>query len=106
MRTFFRLCVIACFAWFSPAGATEFNMSNRYAGTVIDHFQLDASGNFSPAILSEADMKSTFGTARLSVLSRIGLRRDSLQAGRIPIEHDVRTLDYNVRRLQPVVRQL
>jgi hypothetical protein len=70
MRVFLHLCVISCVAWFSAAGAVELAMSNRYSGTVIDHFQLDGSGNFSPVILSEAEMKSTFGTARLSVLSQ------------------------------------
>lgn len=70
MRTFFRFLAVLCVVWFSAAGAGEFNMSNRYAGTVLDHFQLDGSGNFTPVILSEAEMKSTFGTAKLSVLSQ------------------------------------
>jgi hypothetical protein len=71
MKKFFRvLLLVSCVAGFSAAGAAEIALSNRYAGTVIDHFQLDGSGNFSPVILSEAELRGTFGTGRVIVLSQ------------------------------------
>ena len=70
MRAFLRLCAISCVAWFSAAGAAETSMWGKYAGTATEQFYLDSSGNSQTVILSEAEMKGTFGAARLSVLSQ------------------------------------
>jgi len=70
MRRLIALCAISCVAWFPMADAGDIPMSGRFAGTVINHFQLDESGNPAEFIVSEAEFKGSLGASRLSVLSQ------------------------------------
>lgn len=70
MRRLIALCAIALAAWFPVAHAEGIPLSARFAGTVINGFQLDSSGNPAAFIVSEAEMKGALGATRLSVLSQ------------------------------------
>jgi hypothetical protein len=70
MRRLIALCAVALAAWAPMADAGDTPMSGRFAGTVINGFQLDSSGNPSEFIVSEAEMKGSLGATRLSVLSQ------------------------------------
>lgn len=87
MRRLIALCAIACAAWVPMAGAGDIPISGKFAGTVINGFQLDSSGNPAEFIVSEAEFSGAVGTKRISVLSQFvpDFSLTMCQPGEIPL---------------------
>lgn len=70
MKSLIAFCAASCAMWLPMADAGDIPFTGRFAGTVVNHFQLDESGNPASFIISEAEMKGSQGASRISGLSQ------------------------------------
>ena len=87
MRALIAFFATSCAMWLPTAGAGDIPFTGRFAGTVVNHFQLDESGNPASFIISEAEMKGSQGASRVSVLSQFvpDFSLTVCQPGEIPL---------------------
>jgi len=87
MRKLITLCALCCAMLLPVAHADGIHLSGRFAGTVVDGFQLDASGNPASFIVSDAEFKGSLAAKRLSILSQFvpDFSLTVCQPGEIPL---------------------